>query len=88
MLAWAWASYSKFYDKVFYVMSKVLSGKLPYFFSCKTEFFSFQNNPKNLYPSYKTDLDIWDCLERVYLGFFRKGKTCIIVEFHRTDLVI
>ena len=28
-------------------------------------FFSFQNNPKNLDPSYKTDLDLWDCLGRV-----------------------
>ena len=25
----------------------------------------FQNNPKNLDPSYKTDLDLWDCLGRV-----------------------
>ena len=24
----------------------------------------FQNNPKSLDPSYKPDLDIWDCLER------------------------
>ena len=30
---------------------------LPYFFDYKTEFFSFQNNPKNLDLSYKTDLD-------------------------------
>ena len=30
-------------------------------------------------PSYKTDLDLWDC--------FGKGKTCIIAKFHRTDLV-
>ena len=28
-------------------------------------FFSFQNNPKNLDLSYKTDLDLWDCLGRV-----------------------
>ena len=28
---------------------------------------SFQNNPKNLDPSYKTDLDLWDCLGRVKL---------------------
>ena len=28
--------------------------------------FSFQNNPKNLDPSYKMDLDLWDCLGRVY----------------------
>ena len=30
-------------------------------------FFSFQNNLKNLDPSYKMDLDIWDCLGRVKL---------------------
>ena len=42
--------------------------------------FFFQNNPKNLDPSYKTDLDIWDLI--------KKGKTCIIAKFHRTDLVI
>ena len=40
---------------------------LPYFYGCKTEFFSFQNNPENLDLSYKTDLDIWDCLGRVKL---------------------
>ena len=41
----------------------------PYFFGFKTEFFfcSFQNNPKNLDPSYKMDLDLWDCLGRVNL---------------------
>ena len=38
---------------------------LPYFFAYKTVFFSFQNNPKNLDPSYKMDLDLWDCLGRV-----------------------
>ena len=38
---------------------------LPYFFGYKTELFSFQNNPKDLDPSYKTDLDLWDCLGRV-----------------------
>ena len=39
--------------------------RVPYFFAYKTVFFSFQNNPKNLDPSYKTDLDLWDCLGRV-----------------------
>ena len=29
--------------------------------------FSFQNNPKDLDPSCKTDLDLWDCLGRVKL---------------------
>ena len=42
-------------------------GTVPYFFSFKTEFFSFQNNPKNLDLSYETDLDLWDCLGRVEL---------------------
>ena len=36
--------------------------------------------PSNLDPSYKKDLDLWDC--------FRMGRTCIIAKFHRTDLVI
>ena len=29
--------------------------------------FSFRNNTKNLDPSYKMDLDFWDCLGRVKL---------------------
>ena len=40
---------------------------LPYFFGYKTEVFSFQNNPKDLDPSCKMDLDLWDCLGRVKL---------------------
>ena len=40
---------------------------LPYFFNYKTEFFSFQNNPKDLDPSCKMDLDLWACLGRVNL---------------------
>ena len=40
---------------------------LPYFFGYKIEFFSFQNNPKDLDPSYKMDLDLWDRLGRVKL---------------------
>ena len=35
--------------------------KLPYFFGYKTVFFFFQDIPKNLDPSYKMDLDLWDC---------------------------
>ena len=41
--------------------------------------FSFQNNPKDLDPSGKMDLDLWDCLGM--------GKIGIIARFHRTDLV-
>ena len=40
---------------------------LPYFFGYKTEFVSFQNNPKNLDPSYKMDLDLWNCSGKVKL---------------------
>ena len=53
---------------------------LPYFFDYKMGVFSFQNNPKDLDPSCKMDLDLWDCLGM--------GKTGIIARFHRTDLVI
>ena len=42
---------------------------IPYFFGYKTEFFSFQNNPKDLDSSCKTDLDLWDCLGRVKLYY-------------------
>ena len=40
---------------------------LPYFSGYKTDFFKFQNNSKNLDPSYKTDLDLRDSLGRVKL---------------------
>ena len=40
---------------------------IPYFFGHKTVSFSSKNNPKNLDPSYKMDLDLWDCLGRVKL---------------------
>ena len=52
---------------------------IPYFFHYETEFFPFQNNPKNLDPSVKMDLDIWDC---------PNWETCIISKLLRTDLVI
>ena len=41
--------------------------KILHVFGYKTELFSFQNNPKKLDPSYKMDLDLWDCLGRVIL---------------------
>ena len=44
-----------------------LSWPVPYFLGYKMEFFSFQNNPKDLDLSCKTDLDLWDCLGRVKL---------------------
>ena len=33
----------------------------------RQNYFSFQNNRKNLDPSYKMDLDLLDCLGRVKL---------------------
>ena len=44
----------------------IMVKRVPYFFGYKTDF-SFQNNPKDLDPSSKTDLDLWDCLGRVKL---------------------
>ena len=44
------------------------------------DFFPSKNNLKNLDPSYKMDLDLWDC--------FRRVRTGIIATFHRTDLAI
>ena len=52
---------------------------IPYFFGCKG-FFFFQNNPKNLDPSYKI-------LSRS-LGLLRKCKTHIKAMLYRTDLDI
>ena len=50
-------------------------------FGYKTEFFSFQNNPKNLALSY-------NIRQIRCLGLFSKGKTCNTASFHRTDVVI
>ena len=46
---------------------RIRNEKIPYFFGYKTEFFPFQNKPKNLDPSFKMDLDYWDCLGRLKL---------------------
>ena len=57
-------------------------------------FFSFQNNPKDLDPSFKMDLDLWDCLGRVklvlqqnFIGLIllivvilERGKPCLIAR--------
>ena len=50
---------------------------LSYFFGYKTGFFPFQNNPKDLDPSYKTDLDLWDRLGRVKLVLQQNFKGLI-----------
>ena len=42
--------------------------------------FSLQNNLKDLDQSYKTDLDLWDCLGRIKRG--------IVAKLRRTDFVI
>ena len=55
--AFLWSNYAQ----QFYVFG------VPYFFGYKTEFFSFQNNPKDLDLSCKMDLDVLDCLGRVEL---------------------
>ena len=67
------SSFTYHYD----VTLTILLYKVPYFFSYKTEFFPFQNNPKS------QDQD-----GSRSLRLFRKGKTGIKAKFHRTDLVI
>ena len=42
-------------------------GGLPYFSAYKMEFFFIPKQSKNLDPSYKTDLDLWDCFGWVKL---------------------
>ena len=49
------------------LISLLFINRLPYFFGYKTEFFFFQNIPKDLDPSCKMDLDLLDCLGRVNL---------------------
>ena len=49
------------------------------FFGYKMEFFPNKKNRKYLDPSYKTGLDLWDCLGRVNMYYSK----C-----HRTDVVI
>ena len=44
----------------------------------RQSFFFFQNNPKNLGPSYKMDLDLLDSF----------GSIKLIAKFHRIDLII
>ena len=43
---------------IHFVENKKKYHKIPYFLGYKTDFFSFQNNPKDLDPSYKMDLDL------------------------------
>ena len=45
--------------------------------------FSAQNNPKNLVPSYKTDLDLWDCLGRVKSANFHGAGLVFVVILER-----
>ena len=83
-----WVPHGKITDTYFFSLQIMtifgvmilLDKEIPYFFGYKMEFFSFQNNPKDQDLSYKTDLDLWDCLGRV--------KLRIIAKFHRNDLVI
>ena len=49
----------------------------------RQSFFSFQNNPKNLDLSYKTDQDLWDSLGRVKLilmqNFIGLILSCVVI---------
>ena len=43
---------------------------------------SFLNNPKDLDPSYKTDLDFWDCLGRIKTRSYNRRNTVAETCFH------
>ena len=62
-----WQRVRGFISLLFRISLKCACTVYLYFFIYKTEFFSFQNNPKTLDPSFKMDLDLWDCLGRVKL---------------------
>ena len=50
-------------------------------------FFSFQNNPKNLDPSYKMDLDLLDCFGRVIREVFSfQNNPKNVDPSYKTDL--
>ena len=53
-----------------------------YFFGYKKSFCSFKNNPKNLDPSYMTNLDLRDCLGRVKLVLQQNfvGRTDLVIQ--------
>ena len=68
-LIWSWrfCVYLPYSNVGFFGLESQYSFVLLYLFGYKMEFFSFQNNPKDLDLSCKTDLDLWDCLGRVKL---------------------
>ena len=64
----------------FTTVCRLLLDQLPYLFGYKTMNFLFQNNPKNLDLSNKTDLDVWDC--------FGIEINHSVAELHKTSLRI
>ena len=74
---------------LFYIFS---FPNIPYFFSYKMTFYSFQNSPKTFNPSSKTDLDLWDCLGKVKLVFYQNfigliALFVVILERGRPHLI-
>ena len=57
---------------------------------CYNTSFIFLNNPKYLDPSYKMDLDIWDCFGRKKTPSYNQRNTVMIygelVHFQRKEL--
>ena len=54
-------------------VTDAVSVKIPYFIDYKTEFF-LPKQSKNLDPSYKMDLDLWDYLGKVKLVLYQNFK--------------
>ena len=49
---------------------------------------SFPNNPKHLEPSYKMDLDLWECLGRVLQQNYTGLRLLFVVSLERGNPVL
>ena len=68
-MIWCELALHRYCTSSFYLFYLLLSVdiNIPYFLGYKTDFFPSKNDPKDLDPSYKMDLDLSDCLGRVKL---------------------
>ena len=56
-----------------------------YFLGYRMEFFSFLNTLKNLDPSYKMDLVLWDCYGRVKFVYSKISYNYLVICSHSKE---
>ena len=54
---------------------------------CYIPILPFLNNPKDLDPSYKMDLDLWDCLGRKKTLSYNQRNTVVIMMINAYELL-